>query len=73
MDINDRYVEVKEQLRDHDRRIISLEKAEAEAAVRIENLCNELKHLTSWIKALVVALITASGGFFIWYVQSLPR
>ncbi|MBO8136817.1 MAG: hemolysin XhlA family protein [Desulfotomaculum sp.] len=69
----DAHEEMKEQLRDHERRIAKLEKTDAEFAVRLENLCKKLEELTSWMKALVIALISATGGFFIWYVQQLGR
>ena len=61
------------RLNDHAQRIRALETADAAMAVRMENLCEKLDSLTNWIKALIVALITSTGGFFIWYVQTLPR
>lgn len=61
------------RLNDHAQRIRALESADAAMAVRMENLCEKLDSLTSWIKALVVMLITSMSGFFIWYVQTLPR
>jgi hypothetical protein len=65
--------EMKDQLRDHERRIVALEKTDAEFAIRFENLCEKIENLTGWIKALVVTLITSGVGFIIWYIQSLPR
>ena len=65
--------EVKEQLRDHEKRIIALEKADAEFAIRLQNLIEKIDSLTGWIKALVVSIITTGVGFIIWYIQSLPR
>lgn len=65
--------EIRDQLRDHERRIVDLEKTDAEFAIRLENLVQKLEELTGWLKALVIALITATGGFIIWYIQSLPR
>lgn len=65
--------DVRERLRDHERRIVDLEKTDAEFAIRLENLVRKLEELTGWLKALVIALITATGGFIIWYIQSLPR
>jgi hypothetical protein len=65
--------EVKDQLRDHEKRIIALEKADAEFAIRMENLIEKIDNLTGWIKALVVSIITTGVGFIIWYIQSLPR
>ena len=65
--------EVKDQLRDHEKRIIALEKADAEFAIRIENLIEKIDNLTGWIKALVVSIVGTGVGFIIWYIQSLPR
>ncbi len=65
--------EVKDQLRDHEKRIIALEKADAEFAIRLQNLIEKIDSLTGWIKALVVSIITTGVGFVIWYIQSLPR
>ena len=65
--------EVKDQLRDHEKRIIALEKADAEFAIRLQNLIEKIDSLTGWIKALVVSIITTGVGFIIWYIQSPPR
>jgi len=65
--------EVKDQLRDHEKRIIALEKADAEFAIRLQNLIEKIDNLTGWIKALVVSIIGTGVGFIIWYIQSLPR
>ena len=65
--------EVKDQLRDHEKRIIALEKADAEFAIRLQNLIEKIDNLTGWIKALVVSIVGTGVGFIIWYIQSLPR
>ena len=65
--------EVREQLRDHEKRIVALEKSDAEFAIKLENLLEKIDNLTGWIKALVVSIITTGVGFIIWYIQSLPR
>ncbi len=65
--------EVKEQLRDHEKRIVSLEKADAEFAIKLQNLIEKIDSLTGWIKALVLSIIGTGVGFIIWYIQSLPR
>ena len=65
--------EIKDQLRDHEKRIIALEKSDAEFAIRMENLIEKIDNLTGWIKALVVSIIGTGVGFIIWYIQSLPR
>lgn len=73
MSVCELHEELKEQVRDHERRIGALEKADAEFAVRLENLCMKLEELTGWIKALVVSIVGTGVGFIIWYIQSLPR
>ena len=65
--------EIRDQLRDHEKRIVALEKADAEFAIKLQNLIEKIDSLTSWIKALVVSIIGTGVGFIIWYIQSLPR
>ena len=65
--------EVKDQLRDHEKRIVALEKSDAEFAIRLQNLIEKIDSLTGWIKALVVSIVGTGVGFIIWYIQSLPR
>ena len=65
--------EVREQLRDHEKRIVALEKSDAEFAIRLQNLIEKIENLTGWIKALVVSIVGTGVGFIIWYIQSLPR
>lgn len=64
---------MQERVRDHEKRIVALEKTDAEFAIRLENLVQKLEELTGWLKALVIAIIGTFGGFIIWYIQSLPR
>ena len=65
--------EVREQLRDHEKRIVALEKSDAEFAIKLENLLEKIDNLTGWIKALVVSIVGTGVGFIVWYIQSLPR
>ena len=65
--------EIRDQLREHEKRIVALEKADAEFAIRLQNLIEKIDSLTSWIKALVVSIVGTGVGFIIWYIQSLPR
>jgi len=65
--------EVRDQLRDHEKRIVALEKANAEFAIRLQNLIEKIDSLTGWIKALVISIVGTGVGFIIWYIQSLPR
>jgi len=60
-------------LREHGRRLDKIEQDTAEFRVHIKNLCSKIDELTSWIKALVLAITGTFGGFVIWYIQSLPR
>jgi len=65
--------DLRDQLRDHEKRIVALEKADAEFAIRLQNLIEKIDSLTNWIKALVISIIGTGIGFIIWYIQSLPR
>ncbi len=65
--------EVRDQLRDHEKRIVALENANAEFAIRLQNLIEKIDSLTGWIKALVISIVGTGVGFIIWYIQSLPR
>jgi len=61
------------RLNDHAERIRTLETNDAKQGVMIEQLCEKLDNLISWMKALLIAWCTGAGGFLIWYIQSLPR
>lgn len=65
--------DLRDQLRDHEKRIVALEKSDAEFAIRLQNLIEKIDSLTSWIKALVISIVGTGVGFIIWYIQSLPR
>ncbi len=73
MNTREEHEEIREQLRDHEKRIVALERADAEFAIKLENLLEKIDNLTGWVKALVISIITAGVGFVIWYIQSLPR
>ena len=73
MGVCELHEEIREQLRDHERRIVALEKSDAEFAIRLQNLIEKIDNLTGWIKALVVSIVGTGVGFIIWYIQSLPR
>jgi cytoskeletal protein RodZ len=61
------------RLNDHAERLRVLETSDARQSVMIEQLCEKLDNLISWMKALLVVWVTGMGGFVIWYIQSLPR
>lgn len=61
------------RLNDHADRLRTLETSDAKQSVMIEQLCEKLDSLISWMKALIIAWVTGMGGFIIWYIQSLPR
>ncbi len=65
--------DMRDQLRDHEKRIVALEKSDAEFAIRLQSLIEKIDSLTSWIKALVVSIVGTGVGFIVWYIQSLPR
>jgi len=60
-----------ELLKEHGKRLDKIEQESAEFRVHIQNLCKKIDELTSWIKALIVAMLGTFGGFIIWYIQSL--
>jgi hypothetical protein len=62
-----------ELLKEHGRLLDKIEQENAEFRVHIQNLCKKIDELTSWIKALIVAMLGTFGGFIIWYIQSLRR
>jgi len=64
---------MKETVQDHELRIRTLEQNSIRLAERIDNLCQNLDATTNWIKVLVGVIISSMAGFFIWYIQSLPR
>ena len=65
--------EIRGQVQDHEKRIVALEKSDAEFAIKLENLLEKIDNLTGWIKALVLSIVGTGVGFIIWYIQSLPR
>ncbi len=65
--------EIKEQLKDHEKRIVALEKTDAEFVIRLDHLLEKIETLTCWVKWLVICMATSGVGFIIWYIQSLPR
>ena len=71
MNTCEKHEEIREQFRDHEKRIVALEKTDAEFAIKIQNLLEKIDSLTGWIKVLVVSIITTGIGFIIWYIQSL--
>lgn len=60
----DAHTEFREQLGDHAKRIVVLEKTDAEYAVRLDNLCKTLDRLVSCLWALVIVLLTGIGGLY---------
>ena len=73
MAICEMHKELTETVKDHEKRIVVLEKSDAEFAIRMEDLIEKIDSLTGWIKALVISIIGTGVGFIIWYIQSLPR
>lgn len=58
-------------LKEHGKRLDKIEQDGAEFRVYIKNLCLKVDELMSWIKALVISMLCAFGGFILWYIQSL--
>ena len=62
-----------EAIREHDKRLDKIEQESAEFRIHIQNLCKKIDELTGWIKWLIITIVGTTGGFIIWYIQSLPR
>lgn len=62
-----------ETLKDHENRLRRLEENSIRLGERMESLCKELSGLTVWLKSLIGLMLASFVGFFIWYIQSLPR
>ena len=69
----DYHEDMKETVQDHELRIRTLEQNSIRLAERIDSLCQNLNTTTNWIKVLVGVILSSMVGFFIWYIQSLPR
>ena len=63
----------KETLQDHEQRLRKLEDGSIRISERMESVCEKIESLTTWIKWLIITLCSVFLGFFVWYVQSLPR
>ena len=60
-------------LREHGNKIGEIERACSRYEANIIHICETLKGLTKSIYGLTTALVVSLVGFFIWYVQSIPR
>jgi hypothetical protein len=67
-------------LGEHEVKIDALEKSDATNTNEIKNLCkcidiqnSRMGRLTTAIWGLVVSVFALLAGFFVWYIQSLPR
>lgn len=65
--------DMKEAVQDHEIRIRGLEVTGASRDEKIDGLCEKISDLISAIKWLIACGSTTLVGFFIWYIQSLPR
>jgi len=63
----------KETIQDHESRIRELEIKSAKVLEKMDAVCRDLQSVTAWIKTLMGFWLTSMVGFFIWYIQSLPR
>ena len=71
--ICERHKEMVDTVEDLECRVVSLEISRAETKIIVKTLCEEMKELVKWIKALVGTGGVALIGFLLWYIQSLPR
>lgn len=61
------------RVNNHSQRLTTLEKDSTTAIVQINYLIKEISNLVSTIKWAMTFAITVLIGFFIWYIQSIPR
>lgn len=71
--MKDIWVRHDEKLDNHETRIQNLEKTDATLIERMDNLISQMQAVTGWIKWLIVTIILTLSGFFVWYIQSIPR
>lgn len=57
----------------HEQRLDFLEKAQVRAEINTQNVCAQVKSLTTVLWWLFGLTLTTGIGFIIWYIQSLPR
>lgn len=72
--------DIKESLKDHEVRIVDLEKKDVSLQEQISSLCKKLDMLIDNIKTATNVMLSVGGifiaslvGFVFWYIQSLPR
>ena len=61
----------KETLKEHEKRLTTLEVSDGRIITMVENLVKAVDGLVTWIKGLVGAIALSGIGFIIWYIQSL--
>ncbi len=78
--LNEKLDRHERMLMEHDDKIDVLTKSDATNTSEIKHLCNSIEaqnkkigKLTNSIWGLVVSVMLVMTGFFIWYVQTLPR
>ena len=65
--------DMKMTVQDHETRIRSLEISGGTLGGKVDGLCEKIDDLVTVIKWLIVCGTTSLGGFFLWYIQSIPR
>lgn len=71
--VNDKLAHHETWLGEHEKKIDTLEKSDATNTNEIGHLCKQIGSQTKAIWGLVVSILSVLIGFFIWYIQSLPR
>ena len=57
----------------HEQRIDFLEKAQVRSETNVQNVCSQVKALTTVLWWTFGLMFTTAVGFIVWYIQSLPR
>ena len=65
--------DMRDQLRDHEKRIVAPEKSDAEFAIRLQKFDRENRQLDRLDKSTPSLALLAPAGLIIWHIQSFPR
>lgn len=71
--IDDKLIAYDQRFDNHEQRIDFLEKAQVRAEINVQNVCSQVKALTTALWWSFGLVLTTAIGFVIWYIQSLPR
>ena len=71
--LDDKLIAHDQRFDNHEQRLDFLEKAQVRAEINTQNICTQVKSLTTVLWWLFGLTLTTGIGFIVWYIQSLPR